>query len=90
MGNIVIWMIAGIGTGFLAGAILPGRRFGRVADFIVSVGGALSGGEICSFFLGGGSIGSALGAVAGSCAALILLYALHATTTMPKTASRRM
>jgi uncharacterized membrane protein YeaQ/YmgE (transglycosylase-associated protein family) len=44
LGSLITWLIVGAIAGFLAGALIRGRRFGFVTSVIVGLIGALIGG----------------------------------------------
>lgn len=48
--QIVTWLIIGLIAGFLAGALIRGRRYGFITSIIVGLIGALVGGFLFTVF----------------------------------------
>jgi uncharacterized membrane protein YeaQ/YmgE (transglycosylase-associated protein family) len=76
--NILIFLLVGLISGWLAGMLMKGRGFGPLIDIIVGIMGAIIGGYVFSLFgvrLGGGLLGEVIMSVIG---ALILLAIVKA------------
>jgi uncharacterized membrane protein YeaQ/YmgE (transglycosylase-associated protein family) len=64
--NILIWIISGVITGWLAGLLVRGRGFGLIGDLVIGLLGGLIGGWLAGL----------LGIQASSWIAQILVAAL--------------
>ncbi|WP_321800217.1 GlsB/YeaQ/YmgE family stress response membrane protein [Burkholderia sp. BCC1988] len=75
--NLIIWLIVGGISGWLAGMIVTGGGFGILIDVLVGVAGAIVGGWITSLIgisIGSGILSSIIVAVGG---AVVLLFLLN-------------
>lgn len=48
-GSIVLWLLAGLLAGFLAGKVVRGRGFGCLGDILLGLVGAIVGALVVSF-----------------------------------------
>ncbi|MEX3693360.1 GlsB/YeaQ/YmgE family stress response membrane protein [Paraburkholderia sp. BR14263] len=77
MEHLVVWLIIGAVSGWLAGLIVNGSGFGLLVDILVGIVGAFVGGWLASTIgisIGGGFIGSIIVAVVG---AVLLLFVIR-------------
>lgn len=75
--NLVIILLVGIISGFLAGKIMRGGGFGILGDLVVGIIGAFFGGWLFGVLgvgIGGGIIGSIIVATIG---AMLLLFLIR-------------
>jgi len=77
--NIVIFILVGIFSGFLAGKIWKGKGFGMIGNLVVGLIGAFIGGHIFEFLgiFGYGLIYTIITSVIG---ALVLLWLINLFT----------
>lgn len=76
--DLILFLLIGIGAGFLAGKLMKGRSFGLGGNLVVGIIGALLGGKLLGL-LGvhiGGLIGSLVTATIGAVVLLWLLSVL--------------
>lgn len=75
--SILIWLLIGAVSGWLAGVIVKGYGFGLVGNIVVGILGAFVGGWLFGAFgisSGTGIIGSVFGATVG---AVVLLFVIR-------------
>ena len=77
--SIIIWVLLGAVSGWIAGQIMKGGGFGTVGNIVVGIIGSFIGGwlagqlGIVGAVVGGFSIPSILTAVAGACVLLFII-----------------
>jgi uncharacterized membrane protein YeaQ/YmgE (transglycosylase-associated protein family) len=73
---LLIFLVIGAVSGWLAGQIMRGGGFGLLGDIIVGIVGAVVGGYlfgVLGISVGGGLVGSIITATAGAVALLFLI-----------------
>jgi uncharacterized membrane protein YeaQ/YmgE (transglycosylase-associated protein family) len=73
---IIIWIVVGLISGWLAGQVVKGGGFGLVGDIVVGLVGAIIGGWLLptiGLSLGGGIVGEIITALIGAIILLVIL-----------------
>ena len=77
--GIIVWLIIGAISGWLAGLLVKGGGFGLIGDIVVGVVGALIGGWLAGALgisIGSGFVASVITAVIGAVILLVILRAI--------------
>jgi len=81
--GVIVWLVIGAISGWLAGQLVKGYGFGLVGNIIVGIIGAFLGGWLFSQFgasAGGGLIGSIITSVIGGVVLLFLIGLIRKAT----------
>jgi uncharacterized membrane protein YeaQ/YmgE (transglycosylase-associated protein family) len=83
-GGLIVWLIVGLISGWLAGSVMRGGGFGIIGDIVVGLIGAVIGGFVVGFFVQGtaGFWGSILVSFIGACLLIALVRALSPTRSI--------
>jgi uncharacterized membrane protein YeaQ/YmgE (transglycosylase-associated protein family) len=87
-GGLVMWLIVGLVTGWLAGQFMKGGGYGLVGDIVVGIIGAFLGGLVFSFLLPGSSVGFVGSIVLAFIGAVLLIAILRALSGRSRSAGR--
>jgi uncharacterized membrane protein YeaQ/YmgE (transglycosylase-associated protein family) len=82
-GGLIVWLIVGLISGWLAGSVMRGGGFGIIGDIVMGLIGAVIGGFIVGYFVEGtaGFWGSILVSFIGACLLIALVRTLSPTRT---------
>ena len=77
--GIIVWLIIGAISGWLAGLLVKGGGFGLIGDIVVGIVGAVIGGWLAGVLgisIGSGFIASVITAIIGAVILLVILRAI--------------
>ncbi len=83
-GGLIIWLIVGLISGWLAGTVMRGGGFGVIGDIVMGLIGALIGGFLVGFFVQGtaGFWGSIFVSFLGACLLIALVRNMSPTRSL--------
>ena len=82
-GGLLVWLIVGAITGWLAGLLVAGGGFGIIGDIVVGLIGAFIGGWLFTFLVPNSSVGF-LGSIAVAFIGAVILVAIVRTPTFKR------
>lgn len=76
-GGVIMWILVGLISGWLAGILMKGGGYGIIGDLIVGLVGSFVGGILFGFFVADtgttGFLGSIVVSVIGACVFIFIL-----------------